>query len=457
MRRRPAIGRRRSSPRNPKVDGTDFYLFNSYEAGRADFVTVVANYLPLQDPYGGPNYFFLDPDAIYEIHFDNDGDAKADITFTFNSASTFNGFQLTVGPPEDTRTLAPPLILVGPIGAGGDSGLLFRETYRVKVTADGQKSSVTNLADGSKVFDKPVDNIGNKSIPDYDAYASQFMYEIALPDDQVGRMFVGQRKDPFVVNLGETFDLVNLNPLGAEDGQTDSLADKNITSFILELPKSFLAGTDDVIAGWTTASLRAKRTLSKKPTLDEPAKEKGGYVQVSRLANPLVNEVVIGLDMKDRFNASSPKKDGKLFLDYVTHPTFPELLEILFPTVTAPNLFPRSDLVSIFLTGVSGLNEKVGGTPYEAMRLNMAIDAVPAASQDRLGVLAGDLAGYPNGRRPGDDVVDITLRAAMGALLDPGVAPSGSLPFTDGAIVDATMFDDAFPYLTTPIPGSPEG
>jgi hypothetical protein len=177
---------------------------------------------------------------------------------------------------------------------------------------------------------------------------------------------------------------------------------------------------------------------------------------------PLVNEVVIGLKDKNRFNASQPRNDGQ-FLDYVTNPTLPELLEILFGAagVQAPNNFPRTDLVAAFLTGVEGLNEF--GIPSEMLRLNTNIEAVPAVEQNNLGVLGGDNAGFPNGRRPGDDVVDIELRVAMGVLCHafPGVfctpaqAPSGNLPFTDGTLQDASQFDSAFPYLRTPFPGSP--
>jgi len=174
-------------------------------------------------------------------------------------------------------------------------------------------------------------------------------------------------------------------------------------------------------------------------------------VQVSRLSAPLVNELVIGLKDKDLFNSSHPTGDGQ-FLTYVTNPTLPELLEILFG-VTAPNLFPRTDLVAAFLTGLPGLNEN--GSVGEMLRLNTAIPAVPAASQSRLGALGGDLAGFPNGRRPGDDVVDIELRVAMGALLSPTDAPSGQLPYTDGAFLDASAFDGSFPFLRDPLPGSP--
>jgi hypothetical protein len=274
-------------------------------------------------------------------------------------------------------------------------------------------------------------------------------------------MFGGQRKDPFVVNLGEVFDLVNVaNPIGAPNAELDSLADKNVTTIALEIPKSFLLDSQGTVIGaWTTASLPRNRTLKNKPDVAQPANEKGGFVQVSRLGNPLVNEVVIGIDAKDLFNSSRPDQDAKRFADYVTHPTFPELLEILFSGagVQAPNLFPRQDLVDVFLLGVDGLNRIASdAVPGEMMRLDTATPALAAASQNTFGVLGGDLASYPNGRRPGDDVVDVTLRAAMGALLDVALAPSGALPFTDGTAISAAMFDSTFPYLVTPLPGSPQ-
>jgi hypothetical protein len=190
-------------------------------------------------------------------------------------------------------------------------------------------------------------------------------------------------------------------------------------------------------------------------------------VQMSRLAMPLVNEVVIGLKDKDLFNSAEPTQDSAL-ATYVTNPTLPELLEILFGSagVRAPNNFPRGDLVAAFLTGIEGLNRPTAVVASEMMRLNTSIDAVAAGSQSRLGALGGDLAGFPNGRRPGDDVVDIELRVAMGVLCHafpgtfgcgPADAPSGLLPFTDGAFVDASFFDTTFPYLRTPLRGSPNG
>ena len=174
----------------------------------------------------------------------------------------------------------------------------------------------------------------------------------------------------------------------------------------------------------------------------------------SRLGQPLVNEVVIGLKDKDKFNASEPKDDGQ-FADYVTHPTLPALIEALFGSagVRAPTNFPRTDLVTVFLTGVPGLNFTTATA--ELLRLNTATPAVAAAQQNNLGVIGGDVAGFPNGRRPGDDVVDIALRVVMGKLLSTNDAPSGQLPFTDGALVNSSMFQPAFPYLNPPLPGSP--
>jgi len=443
---------------HPKVDATDFYLFRSYEAGRADRLTVIANYIPLEAPYGGPNYFYMDPEALYEIHLDTNGDAVEDLTFQVRFQNTFQGATLDIGPKGDQRTVPVPLLAVGPVDSDGDPDSNLRETYTVTVVSGdrrtGTAAPVTNAEGGSPTFVKPLDNVGTKTIADYAAYAGQFVYEVDIPGVGPGRLFVGQRKDPFVVNLGEVFDLVNTNPVGAPDAEPDLLADANVTSLVLELPIAALTTDSAVIGGWTTASLRQARVLNPHPSgPNQAAVEGGAWSQVSRLSSPLVNELVIGLPDKDRFNASEPKDDGQ-FLTYVTHPTLPALLEALFG-VTAPTLFPRDDLVQAFLTGVDALN--VNGATGEMLRLNTAIAVTPKGAQDRLGVIGGDTAGFPNGRRPGDDVVDIELRVAMGVLLDPSVAPDGQLAFTDGALVDDSFFDDVFPYLKTPLPGSPNG
>lgn len=448
----------------PKVDGTDFYMFRSYEEGRAGFVTLIANYLPLQDPYGGPNYFSMDPDALYEIHVDNDGNAAEDITFQFRFTNTYSNLRV----PVLDKMIPVPLVNIGPFGPGitdGDASKNLIETFRLNIVRGdrrtGTSQPVTNAGNGSAEFRKPTDNIGTKSIPAYPAYANNHVYGIDIPGCSGGRMFVGQRKDPFVVNLGEIFDLVNLNPVGAPDARPDALADKNVTALVLEIPITCLTnGSDPVIGGWTTASLRQGRVLNPRPrgvlagaASDRPASIEGGaFTQVSRLGMPLVNEVVIGISDKDRFNASEPADDGQ-FADYVTHPSLPVLLQVLFG-VQAPAVV-RSDLVAVFLTGVDGLNKPASVTASEMLRLNTAVPPKAATDQVNLGVVGGDTAGFPNGRRPGDDVVDIALRAVMGVLLPVAQAPSGQLPYTDGAAVSAADFPSTFPYLRQPLPGSP--
>ncbi|MBL3558467.1 MULTISPECIES: DUF4331 domain-containing protein [Marinobacter] len=449
----------------PKVDGTDFYMFRSYETGREDFVTLIANYLPLQDAYGGPNYFDLDDDAVYEIHIDNSGNAQENLTFRFQLSDVLNDIQLSVGADGAKEMVSVPLKNIG--DASNGDNVQFSQEYTVEVIRGDRRTgtvqTATNVSTGTEAFAKPLDNIGGKSFADYESYANAHVFDIAIPGCGTnGQVFVGQRKEAFAVNLGEIFDLVNTNPLGARNGEGQGdLADKNVTSFALEVPTECLTGTavtasgDPVIGGWTTASVRQARVINPAPTTNGKGAtvEGGALTQVSRLGMPLVNEVVIGLKDKDRFNASEPKDDGQ-FATYVTHPTLPELLEILFP-VEAPNNFPRNDLVTAFLTGVPDLNKPEGVAVSEMLRLNPAVAATAAASQNDLGVLGGDNAGFPNGRRPVDDTVDIALRVAMGVLADPADAPSGDLEYTDGVQLDPAELRETFPYLATPIAGSP--
>lgn len=456
--------------RLPEVDGTDFYLFRSYEAGRDDFVTLIANYNPLQDPFGGPNYFPLDEDAAYDLHVTNNGDAIEDLTFRFRFTNSLKGFALDVGDPGQTQSVEIPLVNAGAFGPGfGDeANLNVTRSFTVelifgRLEQPSTSTMLINSATGVPLFGMPFDNIGAKSAPDYEAYADGFIADWTAAGCGGGRVFAGQRKESFAVNLGETFDLVNVtDPLGAPDAEASSTENKNITALALEVPISCLTqGEGDVVAGWTTARLPKHRTVTRYPTFEQPDFQRGPLAQVSRLANPLVNEVAIGLADKNLWNASHPSGDAQ-FLSYVTHPTLPELLEILFGAagVEAPNNFPRNDLVAVFLTGLAGVNSD--GSVGEMMRLNTAIPPVAAAVQINLGLAAGDAAGYPNGRRPGDDTVDISLRAVMGllchlglGLCDPADAPSGLLPFTDGALQNALQFDEEFPYLRTPLPGSP--
>lgn len=495
--------------RFPTLDSTDFYAFNSYEEGRGDYVTFIANYIPLQDSYGGPNYFAMDPDATYSIHIDNDGDAVEDMTFAFNFKSMLPndnmGVALTVGPEGNQRTIAVPLKNVGGVAAGNNAAVNFSESYTVSIVKGpqrtGSKTMLTNSMNSSNEFYKPLDYIGNKtfsSMSAYKEYADQYIYSVAIPGcDGMGKVFVGQRKDPFVVNLGKTFDLVNYVPVegdsapGAGDGggfpggitqsaDNDDLAMKNVTAIAVEVPKACVTGEGNgTIGSWTTASLPQARILNPNASFAKTAVNGGALTQVSRLGSPLVNELVIGLKDKDTFSTSAPADDGQ-FADYVTHPSLPELLNILFKDAVnstlgtnietlAPTNFPRNDLVTAFLTGFPGVNQLATVTPSEMLRLNTAIAATPQTEQSAFGVAGDDLAGFPNGRRPGDDVVDIALRVVMGRLCYPipvngtdtdlGLCTSddasvGNVPFTDGAPLDATMMDASFPYLATPIAGS---
>jgi len=462
----------------PKVDATDFYMFRSYEQEREGYVTFIANYLPLQDAYGGPNYFRLDDNALYEIHIDNNGDAQEDITFGFRFENTHKKIALTIGGEQ----VEVPLSQASPVAQVNDDNLNVRETYTVDITRggrrSGQRQALTNIADNSSTFDKPADNIGEKTFgpgQGYAQYAWKHNYEVNIPGCAApGKVFVGQRKDPFMLPLGKIFDLINLNPLGAEaGGNVDDLNDKNITSLVMEMPIACITnGADPVIGAWTTASLPQGRILNPKPDGFGTSDLQGGaWTQVSRLGMPLVNEVVIGLGDKDLFNSSKPQDDTQ-FATYVTNPTLPALVELLFPSAPAPTNFPRTDLVATFLTGIklrdgTVLNQPVNVTPAEMLRLNTAVAPTPASSQSNLGVAGNDLAGYPNGRRPGDDVVDISLRVVMGALCTltgpsdafnvgcgPNDAPAGAAAITDGVKTDASQFYETFPYVVAPLPGA---
>jgi hypothetical protein len=461
--------------RHPKVDATDFYMFRSYQAGRGDYTTLIADYVPLQDAYGGPNFFSMDPDALYEIHIDNNGDAREDLTFQFRFKHTNKDARFTIG---GKQVSIPLVINGGAIDNVNPAGINVRETFGVTVVRgerrSGARAAVTNADGGAAAFDKPIDNIGSKSIPNYDAYAAKHLYTINIPGCATpGRMFVGQRKDPFAVNLGETFDLINYKAPAvefdpnAEKSAKDDLADKNVTALALEVPTACLLSAsagDPVIGGWTSASLRQGRLLNPFPGASVgPSIEGGAWVQVSRLGMPLVNEVVIGLKDKDRFNHSKPSADAQ-FAGYVTNPTLPALIEVLFGSAgaRAPTNFPRNDLVATFLTGIAGVNQPKIVTASEMLRLNTSVAPAAVGAQQRLGVIGGDNAGFPNGRRPGDDIVDISLRVVMGKLCTlnigcvPGDAPAGAIRFTDGAFLDEAAFNGSFPYLKTPLPGSPQ-
>ena len=459
---------------SPKLDATDLYMFRSYEAGRQNFVTIIANYMPFQDPQGGPNFYMFDPDALYEIHIDNNGDAVEDLTFQFRFTNTSKATALTIG----GKAVKIPLINSAVIAGVNPAALNVRETFVLDVTRGGRRNArvgVTNAVGGGTVFDKPVDNIGDKSFggtTGYAAYANQHVYNVAIPGCSTpGRVFVGQRKEPFYIAVGRAFDLFNLNPLGAETGgNNNDLEGKNVSTLAMELPISCLtSGTEPVIGAFTTASLRQGRLLDGAPAtgLGKVRRSGGAWTQVSRLGMPLVNELIIGLDDKDKFNASKPKDDGAKFADYVTNPVLPALIQTLFPAAVAPTNFPRTDLVNVFLRGISGVNQPANVVMAEMLRLNTSIAVTAAGAQNPLGVAGGDNAGYPNGRRPADDVVDLSLRVSMGALCvltgaadtlrvgcRPSDAPAGGLALTDGVRKTSANYGVTFPYLTTPLPGN---
>jgi len=466
-----------------RADLTDVYAFVSYETGRAAFTTLIMNILPLEAPYAGPNYGAFSDQHFYEFNIDNNGDCVEDIIIQFlygnrlNGAGTYQSVTLDCAQVSTVQTLQAgialningtqvpvPLKFVGPITAANQASLNFIEYYSVNWIignrATGVPYNVTNSATGSTTFNKPFDYAGEKTFGNaaaYQAYASTFQYNINIPKCATpGKMFVGQRKESFHVTLGKIFDLVNMNPVVPNIPQCDNNNDLwgfNVGSFILEVPSACLAynATWTSIGVWSTI-----RTLTHAPNntaVHIPVQ------QVSRLGNPLVNEVVIGLPDKDKFNGAVPSQDGANFLTYVTNPTLPAILQLLFG-VTAPTNFPRQDLVIAFLLGVPGVNVVGAGGACEYLRLNTAIAPTIAGKQNALGVIAGDLAGYPNGRRPGDDVIDIALRVVMGVLCTvnigchPADAPVGAVPFTDGSPINAGYFDTTFPYLQTPYPGA---
>jgi len=490
----------------PQVDATDFYMFMSYEPGREDYVTLIANYLPTQAAYGGPNYFPLDDNALYEIHIDNTGDAVEDITFQFRFQDDLPPGGVTALDIDGTNVTSV-LRNIGGIAPGSEGGLNHTESYSLTVVSGDRRSgnaeTITNLSGGDTTFRKPFDYAGTKTFGgagNYETYARSFVNDITIPNcSQNGKVFVGQRHEAFNLALGEIFDLVNFVPIEGDsapaagdaggfpggvtqDADRNQLAKNNVTSIALEIHKDCLAGAEGIIGGWTSASLRQASILNPEATFDKPEVTGGAWTQVSRLGSPLVNELVIGYDMKDRFNGSHPADDPQ-FLTFVTNPVLPAILDILFRdavnttlgtsiTNLAPTNFPRNDLVTAFLTGFNGVNQFSGGSPGEMLRLNTGIAPTTRADQQPLGVAAGDLAGFPNGRRPGDDTVDIALRVVMGALChdlplgtggapvnlgicDPSDAVVGNVAFTDGAPLSAAELNNSFPYLLTPYPGAP--
>ncbi|HVM00735.1 MAG TPA: DUF4331 domain-containing protein [Egibacteraceae bacterium] len=446
---------------DPVADNTDLYAFTSPD--RPDTVTLLANFVPFQEPGGGPNYFRFGEDVRYNIHIDNTGDANPDITYEFR-------FTNAIQNPNEYLYGDPVAALDGrgtlPITNLDDDTYNFRQTMSVFEVRNGRRTAL-----GSNLT-LPPEHVGPITTGDdanYNQLAQQAVHDVARGI----RVFAGQRDDPFYVDIASIFDIGTLRPFQgahaltqrpAEEGR-DTFAGYNVHTLGLQVPKTLLRGAanDPVIGVYSTAERRKVRVFAQNSSA-APV-HRGRWVQVSRLGMPLVNEVVVPLGLKDAFNSIPPSADADVFpqldapplstegpIPLVTDPILAAQINAVYGIEVPPA--PREDLVAIFLTGIEGVNQSPRlSRPSEMMRLNM--DVAPSNADlnanNRLGVLAGENDGFPNGRRPGDDVVDIALRAVAGATPftpDFNVAPNNEL--TDGVIRNDKPFLNQFPYLATP-------
>ena len=413
---------------DPTADNTDVYAFTAKDAPGA--LTVVANWIPQEDPAGGPNFFRFDDAAKYYIQVDNTGDGKADVKYLFRfRTTTRNKNTFLYAAPGVTSINDPKLNVVQRYS-------VTRETYR-----NGRET-------GSRVIARnlPVapNNVGPKTFPDYDAVAAQAIRN--LPGG--GKVFVGQIDDPFYVDLGATFDGINLrNGTGASGGGKDDLAGLNTHSVVLQVPEarvtrdgkavSGAAAKNAVVGVWSTTERRRLSVLrSGRATRSD--------VQVSRLGNPLINEVIIPLGRKDQFNRTTPDRDAALYGKYAVNPEPARLLNALFKLdVKETN---RTDIVDALLLGLPGKTKIApNAVPADTLKINLGVP--PSDTENRFGVIGGDLGGFPNGRRLGDDVVDSELRVIGGVLI------GHALPLGDGIDGNDVPFRTSFPYVAAPHDG----
>src|SRR5215831_5157152 len=446
---------------DPVADSTDLYAFVSPD--RLNSVTLIANYIPLQTPAGGPNFYQFGEDVRYEIHIDNDGDGKADVTYRF----TFHN-----------RLRNPDTFLynTGPITALNSANWNTRQFYSVRRFSDGGGTG-TELG---KNLACPPCNIGLLSISNYDKLAAVAMHDLGGGI----KVFAGQRAEGFYVDLGAIFDLGDLRPFENLHNQygmnvfsgpapgVNATNQLNVHSIAIQVPISELvqqgaSGASDpksVIGVWTTASRQAASVFDAEAGKTVSS---GPFRQVSRLGNPLINEVIIALGDKDRWNTLPPAGD-KQFAHYYTQPGLAAALPSLYPGVF-PNLAAlvqsgkaRADLQAILLTGIPsgiipGFQNNTGSVLSDMLRLNTAIP--PSSSPNILGLLGGDLAGFPNGRRVFDDIVTVELRAVAGltfALVDPSFTPDTAAGQVTDGLTDASVkapFLNTFPYLGVPYSG----
>jgi hypothetical protein len=434
------------------ADNTDTYAFRSVEPGREGFVTLIANYIPLQEPSGGPQWFRFDDTVLYEIKIDNTGDGIEDISYQFQfTTQTVN---------SDTVLGHSAVNQDGTISSLADPDYNMPQTYTVRRV--GNRRGGPTLASGLRT---PPANIGPRVTPGYEQNLGQpAVY--TLPNG--GRVFAGQRDEYFYIDLG-VFDALNLRSVGTIGG-IDTTKSYNVSTIAIEVPiqeltrsRAIPAGPtapDAVIGVWATASRRSVRVLQPGGA----QQNEGPWQQVSRLGNPLVNEVVIPLGLKDAFNSIPPSVDGTIprVVQAVLDPEIARLLAAVYGITIPPP--PRNDLVQIFTTGIP-VNPITGpnfttflsdGVPHEYLRLNVAIPPTPIGSQNRLGLLGGDVAGFPNGRRVFDDVTDIALRAVAGGT--PFTPATNIAP--NNALGDGVSFNPEgplltrFPYLLSPNQGN---
>ena len=408
--------------KDPVADSSDLYAFVSPDS--PDTVTIIANYVPLQLPAGGPNFYEFGSDVLYEIHIDNDGNGDADITYQFQFFTL-----LTDQGPNDIF-----LYNTGQIKNLSDTTWNRKQFYRV-TRCDKWGSRVV-----AEWLACPPCNVGSNSIPDYASLTKQAVHSVGD-----NKFFAGQRADGFYVDLGSIFDLGDLRPFhpdfllkGAATAGINSLANLNVHSIAIQVPikdlthgwskPSSYTDANATIGVWTTASRQKVHVYD-----DEPGDDYGPWMQVSRLGNPLINEVIIPMGKKDYWNTQEPDDDGQ-FSEYYDHPSLAALLNVLYPGVfpkiaayTANSSNTRPDLDAVLLTGVPplfpGFQNYTGPTKADMLRLNVAIPPTAQSKANILGVVGGDNAGFPNGRRVYDDVVSIELKAVAGALLH-DVVPS---------------------------------
>ena len=412
---------------DPTADITDFFMFRSYEASKDDKVVLIMDVIPGEEPSSGPNYWNFDPNVLYTFNIDNDGNGKADdVVFQFQFKTEFRGVNKDLGLFLSYLGNVPPTdgSVVPPITALDSAGLGLRQKYSVTMVQHGRRKQ---LADGLIAVPS---NVGPRTMPDYDALAAQGVYAL----DGGVRVFAGQRDDPFYIDLGAVFDTLNLRAPG-----TDMLSGFNVHTIALEVPVSLLTKdgrgpneTKSPVLGAYAATSRRTTTVLR----DEDEREsEGKWVQVQRLANPLVNEAIIGTADKDRWNALDPSREAR-FVDYYTNPRLATALSLVFGAQATPLL----DLRDVLLTYTPGDYRRLS----ELLRLNVSVAPVPLGSQQRLTVLAGDNAGWPNGRRPIDDVTDVAIQVIGGT----NFAGAG-----DAVNMNDKSLPDAFPFLATPWDG----